>query len=251
MKRLDDLWPPPPGNLVLPRDEVHVWRADLDRKTSEISKLQQTLSEDERARAARFHFSHDRSRFIVARGVLRAILGRYVNVPPGQIEFRYEYNGKPGLAAACEEDELRFNLSHSHGLALYAVASGREVGIDIEYIHATKADDGIAERFFSPAEVAALRALPAKKRTRAFFTCWTRKEAYIKARGTGLALPLDQFDVTVDPGQPAALLSTRGDPEEASRWSLRDLDPGPGCVAALAVEGGSWQLRCWSWPTAE
>lgn len=251
MKRLADLWPIPPANLVLPRDEVHVWRADLDRKTSEISELQQTLSEDERARAARFHFSQDRSRFIVARGVLRAILGRYLDIPPGRLEFRYESNGKPTLAAAYKEETLHFNVSHSWGLALYAVANSREVGIDIEYIKATEAGSGIAERFFSPAEVAALQALPAEERTRAFFACWTRKEAYIKAKGTGLALPLDQFDVTVDPGQPAALLTTRGDPEEASRWSLRDLDPGPGCAAAIAVEGRSWQLRCWGWPAAE
>jgi len=212
-----------------------------------VRGLLRTLTLDERARARRFRFPRDRDRFIVARGVLRAILGRYLGVDPGRLRFRYSPYGKPALAGPFEDEGIRFNLAHSQGIALYAVSRGREVGIDVEYVRADLADERIAERFFSPREVATLRAVPAEQRREAFFHCWTRKEAYVKARGEGLSLPLDQFDVSLAPGEPAALLSTPGDPPEVTRWSLQALNPGPGYVAALAVEGNGWRLRCWQW----
>ena len=130
---------------------------------------------------------------------------------------------------------------------LYAITRGRKIGIDVERIGRDLKGDAIAERFFTPREVAMLRALPPDMQTQGFFACWTRKEAYVKARGDGLSLPLDQFDVSVAPEEPAALLHTKGDPSEASRWSLKDLTPGPGYAAALAVEGDAWLLRCWQW----
>lgn len=154
---------------------------------------------------------------------------------------------KPALAEDSDESAIRFNMSHSHDLALYAVTRNRELGIDLEHIRKDFASHEIAQQFFSPREVARLRALPLSMQTKAFFNCWTRKEAYIKATGKGLSLPLHQFDVSLVPGEPTLLLSTRENPQEASRWTLRELKPGPGYVVALAVEGHDWRLDCWQW----
>jgi len=241
-------WHSPPKTLKLGRDKVHVWRATLDPEKSRLHDLEQILAPDEHARAGRFYFQKDREHFIAARGLLRTILGRYLNQDPSELRFCYSPYGKPSLATSSGENALHFNVSHSHGLALYAVTSGREIGVDLEHLRTNFAGEDIAERFFSRREVEALRALPADMRQKGFFNCWTRKEAYIKARGEGLSLPLDQFDVSLAPGEPAALLSTISDPLEASRWSLQKLEPGPGYVAALAVEGRDWLLKCWQWP---
>jgi 4'-phosphopantetheinyl transferase len=243
----DDLWHPPPEDLTLSNADVHVWRACLDQAASCVQALQQTLCADELRRAARFHFPRDRRRFTVARGVLRHILGRYLRRPPAALEFRYSAYGKPALAVGLEASGVRFNVSHSHEMALFAVTCGREVGVDIEYLSREIRAEEIAERFFSARERADLHSLPAEVKHRAFFNCWTRKEAYIKAHGEGLSLPLDGFDVTLAPGEPAALLATRGDPREASRWALQALTPGPCYVAALAVEGRGWRATCWQW----
>jgi len=241
-------WYPPPKILMLGSDEVHVWRAALNLKASQVQNLHQTLSADEQVRAKRFYFQKDRERFIVARGQLRAILGRYLKTEPSQLRFCYTPHGKPSLDMEIGADAIRFNLSHSQGLALYAITRSREVGVDVEFIRPELVEEQIAERFFSPREVTALRALLTNIQQEAFFNCWTRKEAYIKARGEGLTLRLDQFDVSLTPGQPATLLSTNGDPQEASRWSLRNLSLETAYVAALAVEGHGWRLKCWQWP---
>jgi 4'-phosphopantetheinyl transferase len=196
-------------------------------------------------RAGKYYFKRDRDRFIIARGALRKILSRYLCVAPGQIRFTYSPYGKPALAEAAHE--LSFNVSHSHEVALYAVTLGREVGLDVEFIREDFASMEIAEHFFSREEVAALRALPSHLQTLAFFNCWTRKEAYIKARGEGLSHPLDQFAVSCAPGEPAAILSSKSDPLEVSRWWLHELRPGPGYAAALALQGGSRRLSLWQW----
>ncbi len=229
-------------------DEVHVWRAVLNIKESHIQSLRQTLTADERARAERFHFQKDRDHFIVARGFLRAILGRYLDVDPSRLRFSYSPYGKPSLAHESSGGDFCFNLSHAGEIALYAITSGRDIGIDVERIRTDFANERIAERFFSPREAAALRALSGNMQTKAFFNCWTRKEAYIKARGEGLSLPLDQFVMSLVSGETAALLCTSGDPQEVFRWSLRAVTPAAGYVAALAVEGDDWQLKCWQWP---
>lgn len=247
MRLCDDLWRCPPADLVLADDDVHVWRASLNPSAEHVRDLQRTLTPDEQERAARFRFQRDRDHFIVARGVLRAILGRYLGVEPSQLRFCYSSYGKPALAEKFGRKKLNFNLAHSHELALYAVTRGRTVGIDLEYMRADLAGEQIAERFFSPREVAVLRTLPRNKQEEAFFNCWTRKEAYVKAIGEGLSMPLDQFDVSLVPGEPALLVSTHKDPREAARWSLRALAPGSGYVAALAVEGHTWRLTCWQW----
>lgn len=175
------------------------------------------LSADERERAARFHFLKDREHFIAARGLLRLLLSRYLDLPPQQLSFSYSPYGKPALAGERDCTSLRFNVSHSHGVALYAFTLEREVGVDVEYIRQDVVGESIAEHFFSAQEVTSLRALPAGVQPQAFFNCWTRKEAFIKARGEGLSFPLDQFDVSLVPGEATALISTRNDPQEAAR----------------------------------
>jgi 4'-phosphopantetheinyl transferase len=225
-------WRSRPGTLVLGCDDVHVWHARLGQTPSRIESYYDTLAADERARAARFYFEKDRTHFIAARGVLRAILGCYLSRAPQYLQFCYGPHGKPALA---DEPYIRFNVSHSHGVALYAVTRDREVGIDIEHIRSDLAITEIAERYFSPPEAALLRALPTELQRQEFFRCWTRKEAYVKARGEGLSLPLDQFDLS----------QTFEGPDG---WSLQDLAPAPGFVAALAVAGRGSNLTCWQWP---
>jgi 4'-phosphopantetheinyl transferase len=226
-------------------DEVHVWRAALNVEASRVKSSWHLLSTDERVRADRFRFPKDRDHFIVAHGLLRAIISRYLDAAPDELRFFYGRYGKPALGDESGRDSLRFNLSHSRALAVYALSRGRDVGVDVEYIRPEMADEKIAEHFFSPREVAVLRSLPIESQPEAFFNCWTRKEAYVKATGKGLTLRLDQFDVSLIPGTPAALLRTVGNRRETSRWSLQELLPGPGYVGALAVEGHNWQLRCW------
>jgi len=241
-------WYSPPDALVLDRDEVHVWRASLDQPKSLSETFLRTLAADERARAGRFYFAKDREHFIVARGVLRAILSGYLNRLPECVAFCYGPHGKPALAGETGADAIRFNVAHSRGVALYAVTRGREVGIDLERIRLDLAVMEIAGRFFSRREVATLGTLPTEAQRHAFFRGWTRKEAYIKARGEGLSLPLDEFDVSLAPGEPAAVLGTQRDPCEAFRWSLRELPLAADYVAALAVAGHGWRLACWQWP---
>ncbi len=248
MTALDRLWGPPPADLALSSDDIHVWRASLDQPASRFQRLAQTLSEDERLRAGQFYFEQDRKRFIASRGLLKTILGCYLDIEPSRLQFCYGSRGKPALAETPVGGTLRFNLSHSQGLALFAVTRDREIGVDLERVRAISEAEQIAERFFSARENAVFRAVPMSKKQEAFFNCWTRKEAYVKASGDGLALPLDQFDVSLAPGEPAALLNAKGDPQEASRWSLQELVPASGYVAALAVEGHGWRLACWQWP---
>jgi 4'-phosphopantetheinyl transferase len=212
-----------------------------------LRHLRRTLTSEEQERADRFHFERDRRRYVGSHGVLRDILSRYVGVEPGQLRFQHGPHGKPALAEAPGGQELGFNLTHSHRLALCAVTRGREAGIDLEYMRSGFSEDRIAEQFFSPGEIEELRALPQEAKREAFFSCWTRKEAYLKAMGEGLLSPLDQFSVSLTPGEPAVLRSVAGDPSETVRWSLRALTPGPGYAAALVVEGRSWQLTCWQW----
>ena len=242
-------WGRAPDGMSLGMDEVHVWRASIDPDGLDVQGMWATLAADERSRAGRFYFQKDRERFVAGRGLLRAILGRYLGMDSDQLQFCYNSYGKPALTRESGGEILLFNLSHSHGLMVCAVTRHRQIGIDLERICGNLAGEKVAERFFSPREVGTLRALPACIQGQAFFNCWTRKEAFIKAKGQGLSLPLDQFDVSLRPGEPAALLDTTWDPQEACRWSLKELDPGPGYVCALCVEGRHWQLKCCEWST--
>lgn len=241
-KPAEDLWAPPPPHLRLEKNEVHVWLAQIDGR-SDARSLERTLSDEERQRAGRYVFARDRNRFTAARGLLRRILSRYLFEPAESIRFRYSSYGKPALDSEGSGADLRFNVSHSERLALFAFARENPVGVDVEFIRRDIEEDEIALRFFSVHEVAALRALPPDLRKEGFFTCWTRKEAYIKAIGEGLSMPLADFDVSVEPGSAARLLATRRRLD--SNWSMAALDPGPGYVGAVAFVGDSGPLRLW------
>jgi 4'-phosphopantetheinyl transferase len=223
-------WSRPARDVALQEDEVHIWLACLDVDAHERTRLTSYLSADEVSRAARFVFPRDRDHFIVARGRLRELLGKYLHCSPDAMQFKAGRYGKPSLLD--DRDPLRFNLSHSHGLALYGFCMGRELGIDTEKIRPGFAGEGIAERYFSPAEQRDLAELPKELRDAAFFLCWTRKEAYIKAHGDGLQIPLDSFDVSLKPGEPERLRSVDSD-----RWSMRSFAPAPEFVAAIIAEG--------------
>lgn len=235
-------WFPAPVGLKLGADDVHLWRASLNCDAPVLSRLETTLSSDEMARANRFVFSTDRNHFVAARGILRELLGTYLMLPPAELRFRYGKHGKPALDANGSDSVLQFNLSHSGGVAIYAFSRGRRLGVDVEQIRPQLAGEDIAQRYFAAREVAELQALPANLRTEGFFLCWTRKEAYVKAHGAGLSLPLDSFTVSLTPGGPTELQAEDGD-----RWSMHSVEPAPGFVAAMVAEGRKWQSSCWSW----
>ena len=220
---------------------MHVWRLSLDRPTERFVQL---LQADEVARANRLYFEKDRKHFVVARGFLRLLLAWYLRTEAKQLQFAYGAWGKPSLAGEFCETQLRFNMSHSHGVALYAVTEGREIGIDVEHVRADFASDDIARRFFSSHEVGVLCELPEDDRVSAFFRCWTRKEAYIKATGRGMSQPLDGFDVTLVSGDDVALLRTEDGSHE--RWRLVDIAVGAGYAGALAVEKPAGNIRYWN-----
>ncbi|MEG4228571.1 4'-phosphopantetheinyl transferase superfamily protein [Microcoleus sp. N9_B2] len=240
-------WNSTPQNLTLDINEIHVWRVSLAQTESCLQSLQQTLSTDERTKADRFHFPKGRSQFIVSRGALREILSRYLTINSHILRFDYNPYGKPSLSVAQGGNTLRFNLSHCREMAIIAITKNRDIGVDIEGINPRFPFLEIAEKFFSPLENSVLRLLPEHLQATAFFTCWTRKEAYIKAVGKGLSIPLNQFDVSLAPGEPAALLNVEGNSEEASKWSLIELFPCSDMVAAVAVAGDCSKLHCWEW----
>lgn len=242
-----DKWEAAPLQALLAEDEVHVWCASLEQGQACVQALREHLDEAERAKADRFHFEKDRRHYTVGRGVLRDLLGRYLRVPPARVIFSYNSYGKPALAGPFAAGDLRFNMSHSGGVGLFAFTRGREAGVDVEALREDFASREVAQHFFSGREVSALCAVPPEQYTRAFFNCWTRKEAYIKALGEGLSHPLDSFAVSLTPGEPARLLSTDRDPREAERWSLFDITSLQGFAAALAVEGGGLRVRCYRW----
>jgi 4'-phosphopantetheinyl transferase len=239
MALADSPWRPAPFTPELNQDDIHVWLIHLAPPAERLAALNALLSEDERRRAAAYKFAHLRQKYIAAHGVLRELLARYAGQSPTDIHFSQGAHGKPYLS----NSHLQFNVSHAGELALCAVADGRAVGIDIELIRPMDDLDSVAERFFSAQERMALRELDEEIKVRAFFACWTRKEAYIKAIGLGLAQPLDAFDVAVTPGKPAALLRVEGDPDAPARWAMFDLPAPEGCCGALAVESGGRELR--------
>jgi 4'-phosphopantetheinyl transferase len=222
--------------LVLEPGEVHVWRASLNVSETALASCSAVLSAGERERAARYRFARDRAHFIAARAFLRAILGAYTGRPAAQVHVRVGRHGKPVLADAPGPE---FNLSHSGGIAIYAV-SDRRVGVDVERIRPMPDALAIAARFFSAAERLALEAVESSRLAEHFFTCWTRKEAYLKARGDGIGSSLRAFSVSVDPERPALIGCETGD--DPSRWTLVNLQAGEGFAAALAVDGAPGRI---------
>lgn len=239
------VWNDPPDHLLLGGKEVHVWRVLLDQFAQNIPKLWDVLPEDEQGRADRFAYATDRNHFIVAHGMLRIILSRYAAIEPWNLRFNYNAYGKPFLDSARGEIPICFNLSHSHGMALYAITQRRQVGIDIEHVRRNINIEAIAKTYFSTHEYQLLRELPAEAQHEAFFMCWTRKEAYIKARGEGLSYPLDRFAVSLEPGAPAVILQNDSDPSRALQWMLYHLVPGLGYIGAMAVEEHGCCVQYW------
>jgi 4'-phosphopantetheinyl transferase len=223
---------------IIAQNEIHLWLASLELSKAYLHYLWGLLSIDERQRADRFRFERDRLHFIASRGTLRCILSEYTDLPSEGLRFRYGASGKPALTEDCNPGDLRFNLSHSHELALYALVLHHEIGVDIEHTRLVRDVETLARRFFSRQEYETLRSLPEQQKLGAFYNCWIRKEAYIKACGDGLSQPLDRFEVSLAPDKPAQLLSIDDNQAEASRWYLHGFEPAPGYIAALAVEGG-------------
>jgi len=242
---VDPAWLAPSGSCSLSDTDVHIWRCWLDQPAWRVQQLAQTLSADEWVRANRFHFEIDGARFIAGRSVLRSILGHYLGIEPGQVQLCYGRHGKPCLHEALNAAMIRFSVAHSHQLAVYAFACAREIGIDLEYARPMTRVQEIAAGFMSAREIALLSKLPMGQQQEAFYLCWTRKEAYIKATGIGLDQPLERFEVSLLPGEPARLLNVEGNPSETHRWSLQSLRPAPGYVATLAIEGQDWHATCW------
>lgn len=212
-------------------DDIHLWQARFSRLTAHRGDFEALLTPDETTRASRFRFEDARERFIAGRGLLRTLLARYLDRAPRMVRFIYGRRGKP----AVPDSPLRFNLSHAGDLLLLGLAWGREIGVDVERIRPMPEMHTVARSHFSALEQAVFFGLPPSRQPYAFYTCWTRKEAYIKATGDGFKLPLKDFDVSFIPEQPPALL--RAENDDPARWTMHHIDPEPGYVASVCAEG--------------
>lgn len=237
-------WPEPTRLPELRHTDVHVWAASLEGEAATWAKL---LSPTEQERAAAFHFELHRRRFSVGRGLLRLILSRYLNAQPEEVDFTCGSHGKPELCASFAANELRFNLAHSEDLVIVAVTRLGAVGVDLERIAPLKDMDDLVARFFSARENERFQKLPPDQKSPAFFNLWTRKEAWLKATGEGIAHSLNLVEVSFLPGEPARLLSMPEHLSQGARWSLYELTPASNFAAALAVAGEGINLQCWHW----
>jgi 4'-phosphopantetheinyl transferase len=211
-----------------------------------VNYHRQVLSEDERVRASRFHFERHRRRYIVSQGIVRKILGSYLDVEPAELIYELGDHGKPALAGGLKKADLHFNLTHSHEIALFAMLREVEVGIDVEFFRPMDDFDSVAGRFFSSAEQSAYFSLSEELRPQGFYNCWTRKEAFIKAIGDGLSYPLEKFDVSLVPGEPAQLFRIENEPQEASHWTLEAFYPLKEYTAAVALRAKDIRFQ-WFW----
>jgi 4'-phosphopantetheinyl transferase len=237
-------WPFPPASIPPLGGNVHVWRMERDVAAFDPSVWQNRLSLAEQARAAKFRFDRDRRRFIVAHAALRHILARYVKDDAAQLHFIDGPSGKPKLAAPLAASGVEFNLSHSHERALLAVSQGAEIGVDIEFVRADFDFHEVANQFFTEREVAALRALPPALQRHAFYKCWTSKEAFLKAKGTGLSGELDEVEITLA-GQRHVRIGA-----DVAGWSLLELDSDDDYEAALVIQGRPEEIFCYRWEAA-
>ena len=233
-------WQPASGGLAVGAQEVHVWRIRLDRSDADVESLSAWLSDDELRRKRRFLKPLHQARFAVGRGVLRAVLGRYLERDPGAVEFRYGEHGKPHLAPSMGAD-CAFNLTHSHDLALLAVTQSAAVGVDLEEVRPVTHSQGIADSYFTERESAFLSGCAERSHLDGFFHLWTCKEAYLKACGKGLAKPLREVEVSLPPEAEPRYEAIGGDSETA--WTLRTFVPQSGFRGAVAVEGAVEAVR--------
>ena len=240
-------WHSPPETVALPPNTVHIWAASLRHSDTKIRQLRQLLTDDERARADRFYFEKDRHAYTAARGQLRLLLGRYLRLEPTAPRFTYRKYGKPALAEPFAQSHLHFNVSHSQDMELYGFSWHNELGVDVEYKYRTPTPDftGICTHFFAPSEQAVLLRHEGEGIREAFYRCWTRKEAYLKASGEGLSRALDSFHVTLTAHEPAKLTYVKDEPEEVERWNMRHIKIGQEYTAALCVEGEEPKMVCW------
>jgi 4'-phosphopantetheinyl transferase len=239
---INAVWHPAPPALSVSAGDLDLWRARID----DIDEgAEAALSDYERQRAERLRHRPARLEFARTRGWLRQALARYLQAPPDQLQFVYGPQGKPRLANCAEGEGVCFNVSHSHGVALLAVAWNRSVGVDVEQVRTDKDLLGLANRYFSANEIVALRQLASIQVSRGFFLAWTRKEAFIKALGSGMSFPLDAFDVALAPGAPAALLEVRSEQTTAEEWAMIDIDLGIEFAGAAVVRGSLPQARLW------
>ncbi len=237
------LWVRAAAPLTLTDKELHVWRAPLDLSPALLQRMAKTLSANENERAGKFLITRARERFVAARGILRQMLGMYLGLHSEKIEFRYGPQGKPSLSAT-HNSKVSFSVSHSQTMGLFAFAEGREVGVDIEEVKADFKGMQIASHFFSGEEIAGLAKLPPDQADKAFFECWTGKEAYVKARGEGLSLPLRDFSIGFVNGKQVLR-------DEVGRaWSCYGLKPAPGFAGAVVATGEGWSLRYYDWSPA-
>ncbi len=227
----------------MPEVVVDTYCVDVDTPEVDASRYGAILSAEERDRAGQFRFDRHRRRYVARRGILRELIGSYLDCDPAGVAFVHNAYGKPAVA----QSDLRFNLSHSHGMALYAFCRHAEVGCDIERRDPKFAAEQIPERFFSPDEVRALRSLLLHDQTQAFFNCWTRKEAYVKARGEGLSIELASFDVSLRPGEPAAIVRA----VDREKWAIASFRPDSGRVAAIVIEGSAEEIPAPRWHRGE
>jgi 4'-phosphopantetheinyl transferase len=226
---------------------AHVWRAGIAPDSSALSEMVSVLAADERSRAERFHFDHHRERYIAARATLRRLLGAYAHVAPEEIVFRYGERGKPAVEAPAAAAEIDFNVSHRGDFALYVFCRGRELGIDIEFVRDVPQALAIGRKHFTPEESRLLVAADAEgKILSSFFRLWTRKEAVIKAVGTGLAMPLTEFDVSSAAADGAAWHSVQIPARPNTVWSVRDLFPLDGYRGALCLSGTPLEIEFWT-----
>jgi 4'-phosphopantetheinyl transferase len=233
-------WLPAAKAPVLAQNELHVWRASLDLGPAILQRLESTLNHQERERAARFLVPHSRDHFIAGRGIVPELLGGYLSIDAVEVAMTYGKQGKPALAPA-HNSKISFNVSHSRGIGLFVFASGQEVGVDIEQVRADFKGMEIASRFFSERETAELAKVPSEAASEAFFGCWTRKEAYVKAHGQGLGIPLRSF--TVEFSENEQVLRDEG----GARWSCYAVAPGRGFAGAVVAAGENWRVRFWEW----
>lgn len=240
------VWHSPPQNLHLPDRVIHLWRVWLDQPIVPLAQLRQLLTEDERGRADRFHFERDRQRFTVGRGTLRLLLGRYLQLEPDALQFDYGDRGKPRLANSPNDRSIQFNLSHSHGLALYAFTRQHQIGVDVEQVRPIERLEQLANRFFSPQENAFLKTLTPVAQQEAFFRFWTSKEAYVKACGVGLSQPTQEVEISLQPGQ-EQLISISGDETVAKAWMLKSFILTNNFIGAFVVESCDWEIDYFIW----
>lgn len=245
---IKDRWNPATSMMTPATDEIHLWCAHVNLPRIWLDYFRKVLSEDETLRAGRFVRSEDYNRFIVSRGLLRYILGRYLNTPPGDIRFEYNPFGKPECADTHHENPLCFNVSHSGDRVLYGISNQRHIGVDIEKICFMENQDEIVNRFFSQQEIEDYKRLPESLRREAFFNCWTRKESYIKSWGKGMSIELNTFSVSVRSNMTEeSILLNDTDGRSEHHMTIRSIPSVDGYVGAVAVEGKNLTYRFWNW----